>query len=146
MVVLQRPNLHRQQQEQRFTSLLAYTTNGIPTSRSTLTNDINYSYEAQHYQQPVEVEAAGMGEELEVTPVPRELEHGGQPTIGELVSVNFGTDDNPRPIFVSDTLIEEEREDYRNFLMEYRDCFAWSYKEMPGLDPRVATYKLVIDP
>ena len=30
--------------------------------------------------------------------------------------------------------------------MEYRDCFAWSYKEMPGLDPRVATHKLAIDP
>jgi hypothetical protein len=30
--------------------------------------------------------------------------------------------------------------------MEFRDCFAWSYKEMPGLDPRVATHKLSIDP
>jgi hypothetical protein len=30
--------------------------------------------------------------------------------------------------------------------MEYQDCFAWNYKEMPELDPRVATHKLVIDP
>uniref|UniRef100_A0A8R7QHM2 Reverse transcriptase domain-containing protein n=1 Tax=Triticum urartu TaxID=4572 RepID=A0A8R7QHM2_TRIUA len=43
-------------------------------------------------------------------------------------------------------LTEEEREEYRSFLMEYRDCFAWNYKEMPGLDPRVATHKLAIDP
>jgi hypothetical protein len=30
--------------------------------------------------------------------------------------------------------------------MEFHDCFAWSYKEMPGLDPQVATHKLAIDP
>jgi hypothetical protein len=30
--------------------------------------------------------------------------------------------------------------------MEFRDCFAWSYKEMSGLDPQVATHKLTIDP
>jgi hypothetical protein len=30
--------------------------------------------------------------------------------------------------------------------MEFRDCFAWSYKEMPGLDPQVTTHKLAIDP
>jgi hypothetical protein len=30
--------------------------------------------------------------------------------------------------------------------MEFRDCYAWSYKEMPELDPQVATHKLVIDP
>jgi hypothetical protein len=30
--------------------------------------------------------------------------------------------------------------------MEFCDCFAWSYKEMLGLDPQVATHKLAIDP
>jgi len=40
----------------------------------------------------------------------------------------------------------EERESYRIFLTEFRDCFAWSYKEMPGLGPHVATRKLAIDP
>ena len=30
--------------------------------------------------------------------------------------------------------------------MEYRDCFTWDYKEMPGLDTRVITHKLAIDP
>jgi hypothetical protein len=84
--------------------------------------------------------------ELDSTSAPQELEDGGQPTIDELVEVNLGTEDDPRPTFVSATLTEEEREGYRSFLMEYRDCFAWNYKEMPGLDPRVATHKLAIDP
>jgi hypothetical protein len=85
-------------------------------------------------------------EVIDSTSAPQELEDGGQPTIDELVEVNLGTDEDPRPTFVSATLTEEEREIYQSFLMEYRDCFAWNYKEMPGLDPRVATHKLVIDP
>jgi hypothetical protein len=85
-------------------------------------------------------------EVIDSTSAPQELEDGGQPTIDELVEVNLGTDEDPRPTFVSATLTEEERESYRSFLMEYRDCFAWNYKEMPGLDPHVATHKLAIDP
>jgi len=85
-------------------------------------------------------------EELDAMIAPEELEDGGQPTIDELVEINLGTEDDPRPIFVSASLSDDEREDYRNFLMEYRDCFAWSYREMPGLDPLVATHKLAIDP
>lgn len=77
---------------------------------------------------------------------PQQLEDGGQPTIDELVEMNLGTEDDPRPIFVSAMLTEEEREDYRSFLMEYRDCFTWTYKEMPGHDPHVTTHKLAIDP
>ena len=29
-------------------------------------------------------------------------------------------------------------------LSEYKDVFAWSYKEMPGLDPKVAVHRLSI--
>ena len=28
--------------------------------------------------------------------------------------------------------------------MEYKDVFAWTYKEMPGLDPTVAVHRLAI--
>lgn len=94
------------------------------------------------------VEAATVhhGEVLSAAPAPYQLEDGGQQTIDELVEINLGSEDDPRPTFVSATLTPEEREDYRQTLMQYRDCFAWSYKEMPGLDPQVATHKLTIDP
>lgn len=87
-----------------------------------------------------------MEEESDSMIAPRELEDGGQPTIDELIEVNLGTEEEPRPTFLSATLTKEEREGYQNFLMEYRDYFAWNYKEMPGLDPHVATHKLAIDP
>jgi hypothetical protein len=50
--------------------------------------------------------------ELGATPAPQELEDGGQPTIDELVEVNLGTEEDPRPTFVSATLTEKERENY----------------------------------
>jgi hypothetical protein len=86
------------------------------------------------------------GEVLDVAPAPKQLEDGGQLTIDELVEINLGTEDGPRPTFLCASLTPEERENYREFLLEFRDCFAWSYKEMPGLHPQVATHKLSIDP
>ena len=86
------------------------------------------------------------GEVLDAAPAPQQLEDDIQLTIDELVEINLGTEEDPRPTYVSASLTYEEREMYRAFLMEYRDCFAWSYKEMPGLDPQVATHKLAIDP
>jgi hypothetical protein len=94
-------------------------------------------------------EALDIGEQREVldaTPAPEQLEDGGQLIIDELVEINLGTEDGPRPTFVSASLTPEERENYREFLMEFRDCFAWSYKEMPRVDHQVATHKLSIDP
>lgn len=58
----------------------------------------------------------------------------------------MGTEQDTRPIFVSTLLSEEEREAYRALLLEYRDVFAWTYDEMPGLDPKVAIHRLAVDP
>ena len=58
-------------------------------------------------------------EELDAMIAPEELEDGGQPTIDELVEINLGTEDDPRPIFVNALLSDDEREDYKSFLMEF---------------------------
>lgn len=114
--------------------------NAAASARQGLRDD-QYLLSRMHGAMPVH-----RGEVLNAAPAPPQLEDGGQPTIDELVEINLGSEDDPRPTFVSATLTPEEREDYRNFLMQYRDCFAWSYKEMPGLDPHVAIHKLAIDP
>jgi hypothetical protein len=49
---------------------------------------------------------------LDAAPVPQQLEDGGQLTMDELVEINLGTDEDPRPTFVSETLTLEEREGY----------------------------------
>ena len=79
-----------------------------------------------------------------VQPAPPQMEEGGQATIDDLQEINLGTVDDPKPIFVSASLTPQELEEYTQLLQEYRDVFAWSYLDMPGLDPNVAVHKLGI--
>ncbi|XP_074300563.1 uncharacterized protein LOC141631841 [Silene latifolia] len=51
---------------------------------------------------------------------------------------------NPRPIYISALLTKEEQEEYYKLLVEYKDVFAWSYKEIPGLSPKIAVHRLAI--
>ena len=75
---------------------------------------------------------------------PRAIEDEGQATVDELRELNLGTSEEPRPIYVSSLLIMEEESKYFELLIEYKDVFAWTYKEMPGLDPTVAVHRLAI--
>src|ERR1051325_9429933 len=75
---------------------------------------------------------------------PLALEDGSQSTIDELKEINLGTLEEPRPTFISMQLTNEEEEEYVNLLIEYKDIFAWSYKEMSGLDPKIAAHRLAI--
>ena len=84
--------------------------------------------------------------EIEVEPVeaPNTLKDRGQATIDELKELNLGTNEDPCPIYVSTMLMPKEEKQYFHLLFEYRDVFAWSYKEMPGLDLKVAVHNLAI--
>ena len=75
---------------------------------------------------------------------PRAIEDGGQAPIDELKELNLGTSEEPCPIYVSSLLTPEEESKYFELLMEYKDVFAWTYKEMPSLDPTVAVHRLAI--
>ncbi|XP_050216076.1 uncharacterized protein LOC126667151 [Mercurialis annua] len=60
----------------------------------------------------------------------------------DLLEINLGTDESPNPIYINAGLDEGFREQLVALLIEFRDCFAWSYDEMPGLDPDIAEHKL----
>ncbi|TYK30252.1 uncharacterized protein E5676_scaffold595G00790 [Cucumis melo var. makuwa] len=64
----------------------------------------------------------------------------------ELKEVNLGTIEEPHPTFISASLSSEEEGKYMSLFIEYSDIFAWSYKEMLGLDPKVEVYHLAIKP
>ncbi|KAL0463334.1 UNVERIFIED_CONTAM: hypothetical protein Slati_0221000 [Sesamum latifolium] len=74
-------------------------------------------------------------EEEDVEIFPPELE-GVKITVDELKEINLGNVENPRPIYISALLTDNEEEAYVDLLHEFKDVFAWSYKEMPGLDPK----------
>uniref|UniRef100_A0A803LLV6 RNase H type-1 domain-containing protein n=1 Tax=Chenopodium quinoa TaxID=63459 RepID=A0A803LLV6_CHEQI len=84
--------------------------------------------------------------EVEPIEAPKTLEHGGQSTVNDLKELNLGTTDELRPIYVSAQLSPNEEKAYFDLLMEYKDVFAWSYKEMPGLDPKIAVKKEDLKP
>ena len=62
----------------------------------------------------------------------------------DLVEVDIGSGDKPRPTFISAKLSSECQQQLTDLLKEYRDCFAWDYTEMPGLDRSIVEHRLPI--
>ena len=56
--------------------------------------------------------------------------------------VDIGPGDKPRPTFISKKLDPSLREPMIALLREYRDCFAWDYTEMLGLDRSIVEHRL----
>ncbi|XP_070020741.1 uncharacterized protein [Nicotiana sylvestris] len=83
-------------------------------------------------------------EDEDAKDAPLELEEGVKTTVDALKEVNFGTDEEQRPTYLSALLEVDEESTYIELLKEFRDVFAWSYKEIPGLDPKVAFHHLVV--
>ena len=60
--------------------------------------------------------------------------------------INLGMKDDPRTIVISLNLTHEEEHALINALKEYKDTFAWTYEDMPGLDPTLVEHRLPIKP
>ncbi|KAL0416672.1 UNVERIFIED_CONTAM: Transposon Tf2-12 polyprotein [Sesamum latifolium] len=83
-------------------------------------------------------------EEEDAEDAPVELEKGVKTTVDELREVNLGNTEDPRPIYTSTSLTQEEEGAYITLLHEFKDVFSWSYKEIPRLDPKVAVHHLSV--
>jgi hypothetical protein len=64
----------------------------------------------------------------------------------KLERIDIGDGDKPRPTFISANLESSFREGLIKLLKEYKDCFAWDYSEMPGLDRSIVEHRLPIKP
>jgi hypothetical protein len=62
----------------------------------------------------------------------------------ELEAVDIGPSDRPRPTYISAKLDPEYKKELIALLKEYKDCFAWEYYEMPGLDQKLLEHHLLI--
>nr|UYK51750.1 hypothetical protein [Paphiopedilum micranthum] len=83
---------------------------------------------------------------MQIREAPMELEEGVPSVVDDLVEINLGTEEDPRPTYISALLPEEMVNKLKPLLIEFKDCFAWNYAEMPGLNPEVAVHKLAIRP
>jgi hypothetical protein len=78
-----------------------------------------------------------LDEEKKIVSIPLEV---------QVETINLGTEEEPRLIKVAAIPNEEERRRWVQFLREYESVFAWSYRDMPGLDPEIAKHTLPIKP
>ncbi|KAM1223354.1 hypothetical protein ACFX2G_043340 [Malus domestica] len=77
---------------------------------------------------------------------PAELEDHRPLVKDPLEEINVGTADDPRLLFISALLPQQMKDELRALLTEFKDCFAWSYHEMPGLDRALVEHELRIKP
>ncbi|KAM1476831.1 hypothetical protein ACFXTO_038775 [Malus domestica] len=79
-----------------------------------------------------------------VQATPAELEDNRPQVKDPLEEINVGTADDPRSLFISALLPHTLKVELRYLLHEFKDCFAWSYHEMPGLDRTLVEHELRI--
>ena len=64
------------------------------------------------------------------------------PAVGDTEIVDFGTANQPRELRIRSNLSIDERDSLIQLLRAYLDVFAWSYEDMPGLDPSIVQHHL----
>ncbi|XP_048133429.1 uncharacterized protein LOC125314640 [Rhodamnia argentea] len=64
----------------------------------------------------------------------------------ESISINLGDAENPREVKIEANLPKDVAERLTKLLRDYRDIFAWSYADMPGLDRSIVEHYLLTDP
>ena len=78
-------------------------------------------------------------------PIDGKLGHGFT-SVDELEEIDIGPGDRPRPTYVSAKLDPEYKRELIDLLKKFKDCFAWEYYEMPGLDRSIVEHRLPIKP
>ena len=68
----------------------------------------------------------------------KQLEKKIEPMEPTFETITLGNDENPRLIKISSTLNEKERKDLKEFITKFQEVFAWSYEDMPGINPKIA--------
>ena len=68
------------------------------------------------------------------------------PAVRDTEVVDFGMVDQPRELRIRSDLSTDERDGLIQLLKSYLDVFAWSYEDMPGLDPSIVQHRLPLLP
>ncbi|PKI49799.1 hypothetical protein CRG98_029808 [Punica granatum] len=75
----------------------------------------------------------------------RRLEDHQITSIEPTEEINVGTEEEPRTLKIGTALNPTQRARMIDFLKEYQEVFAWSYADMPGLDPSIVEHFLPLD-
>ena len=64
----------------------------------------------------------------------------------KLEMVDLGDGSKSRPTYISAKLDPEYKRELTALLKQFKDCFAWEYHEMLGLDRSIVEHRLPIKP
>ena len=85
-------------------------------------------------------------EDLELSEeMAREIERKAnsiQPYQEPIETINLGTEGDPKEIKLGAMLEQSVKDRLIKLLQEYIDIFAWSYRDMPGLDTDIVVHRL----
>ncbi|KAM2151861.1 hypothetical protein ACFX1R_046266 [Malus domestica] len=62
-----------------------------------------------------------------------------------LETIDLRTKEDPRPLQISGLLGAEDQAKIVSLLHKFKDCFAWHYIEMPGLNSTLVEYRMPIN-
>jgi len=65
-----------------------------------------------------------------------------KPHQDNVVVINLGGENEKKEVKVGAYMSKETQENLWALLKEFKDVFAWSYQDMPGLDPNIVQHKL----
>ena len=104
--------------------------------------DDDCTYSEANFSEPVhQVEEEG-DDEWEPSPkllrLVEQEEREIEPYQEQIEMVNLGSEEDKKEVKVGTAMYATVR--------DFRDVFAWSYQDMPGLDPEIAQHKLPLKP
>ncbi|KAH9311940.1 hypothetical protein KI387_026975, partial [Taxus chinensis] len=76
-----------------------------------------------------------LDEYLNLPPDPMRMEDLSKLLVEETIDVNICTKEYPKIVKLGASLLVREKKMFTMLLREFIDVFAWSYKDMPNLDP-----------
>ena len=74
-------------------------------------------------------------------------ESGSKPNIEEIEVVNLADQgENEKPIKIGVNFLEDMKLELIALLKEFKEIFAWSYQDMPGLDIEIVVHRIPVKP
>lgn len=103
-------------------------------------NKINSDLDYFNVSHKIEIMHLNDSNEFE-NEINKQFEKQIEPMEPTFETINLGNDESPLLIKIGLTLNEKERK-YLQKLTEFQEAFAWSYEDMPRIDPKIAQHHI----
>ena len=90
-----------------------------------------------------EILSENIGSPLVPLSSPGQMVNGNMANLSPTIPINISHDPGKiENIYIGVSCSPDEIKEYTELFKEFRDVFAWSYKEMPSIDPRIVKHEI----